>query len=177
MLLAIGWVFRGWLYRHAVTYTSVGLRTNYPATDHQLIGLIDENARQATDPDIRQIIQLALSITAGQLQYTAEKNDADPNLLIHSKKAHCVGYAAFFATTCNALIKKYHLNPAWTAQPRIGQLWFLGINVHPCFQDPFFKDHDFVTIENPETGAVIAVDPTIHDYLGINWVRYGKDSQ
>ena len=36
----------------------------------------------------------------------------------------------------------------------------------------FFKDHDFVTIENKVTGEVFAVDPTLYDYSGIKLVRY-----
>jgi hypothetical protein len=81
-----------------------------------------------------------------------------------------VGYAAFFATTCNYLLKKYHLDATWTAQPQAGKMYLLGENIHPYFHSPFFRDHDFVVIKNKVTGEILAVDPTIHDYLFINKV-------
>jgi len=157
-----------------VTYKSVGLRTNYSATDDKLVDFINASADEQTDPDIETIIKLGLSITSGQLNFTADKNDTDPNKLITSKTAHCVGYATFFATTCNHLLDKYNLADTWTAKPQVGQLYFLGTNVHQYFNTPFFKDHDFATIENKTTGQIFAVDPTVSDYLFIDFVTYTK---
>lgn len=174
IITAIGFLFRGWFYRHLVTYKSVGLRTNYPAKDSKLVNCINASADKQTGPGIEQIIQLGLSITSKQLNFTSDKNDIDPNKLITSRTAHCVGYASFFATTCNYLLNKYNLTDTWTARPQIGQLYFLGTNVHPYFHSSFFKDHDFAIIENKTTGQIYAVDPTINDYLGIDFVTYTK---
>ncbi|MFB9077963.1 hypothetical protein ACFFLS_04755 [Flavobacterium procerum] len=174
ILTAVGLVFRGWFYRHLVTYKSVGLRINYSATNDKLVDLINSSAGKQTDLDIEQIIELGLSITSKQLNFTVDKNNTDPNKLITSKTAHCVGYASFFATTCNELLKKYNLADTWTAKPQIGQLYFLGTNIHKYYNTPFFKDHDFVTIENKKTGQTFAVDPTVNDYLSINFVTYTK---
>lgn len=172
--MTVGLLFRGWFYRHLVTYKSVGLRTNYSATDEKLTEYIDANIDKQADPKIEQIIKLGLSITSRQLKFTANKNDIDPNKLINSKTAHCVGYASFFATTCNYLFKKYTLSDRWTAKPQIGQLYFLGTNIHTYFNSSFFKDHDFVTIENKTTGEIFAVDPTVNDYLYIDFITYAK---
>lgn len=172
ILTTVGLLFRGWFYRHLVTYKSVGLRTSYSAKDKNLTDYIDANTNEQTDPDIEQIVELGLSITSRQLNFTANKNDIDPNKLITSKAAHCVGYASFFATTCNYLFKKYNLDDRWTAKPQVGQLYFLGTNIHKYFNSSFFKDHDFVTIENKKTGEIFAVDPTVNDYLYIDFVTY-----
>lgn len=83
---------------------------------------------------------------------------------------HCVGYASFFATACNFNLKKHHLDGSWVGYPDIGNLYFLGANVHPYFKSPFFKDHDFAIVENKQTGEKIAVDPTVADYLWIDFV-------
>ena len=167
-------LFRGWVYRHLVTYKSVGLRTTFSATDEELTDYIDASIGNQTNPDIEQIVKLGLLITSKKLNFTTDKNDTDPNKLITSKTAHCVGYASFFATTFNYLFKKYNLDDRWSAKPQIGQLYFLGTNVHKYFNSSFFKDHDFVTIENKETGELFAVDPTVHDYLYINFITYVK---
>ena len=174
ILTTVGFLFRGWFYRHLVTYKSVGLRTNYSATDKILTNYIDANNDRLTDPDIKQIITLGLSITKSQLNFTADNNDIDPNKLITSKTAHCVGYATFFATTCNYLLDKNTLSDTWIARPQVGQLYFLGSNIHNYFNSTFSKDHDFVTIENKKTGEIFAVDPTVNDYLLIDFITYAK---
>lgn len=150
------------------------MRTTYPASAKNFTQYIDSCIDNQKEPDIKQIIKLALAITSEKLTYTPEKNDIDPNLLITSQKAHCVGYAAFFTTTCNYLLAKYNLSKQWTVKSRIGQLYFLGTNIHPYFHSSFFKDHDFVTIVNKETGEIFAVDPTFKDYLSIDYVSFGK---
>lgn len=174
LLTLVGLLFRGPVYRHLVTYRSIGPRTTYAATDKKLTAILDAGVDQKTNPDIAQIIKRGLSITASQLTFTAGKNDKDPNQLIHSRKAHCVGYAAFFAATCNYLLKKYNLEDTWTAKPQIGQLYFLGTNVHPYLNSAFFKDHDFVILENKISGETLAVDPTVNDYLYIDFVTYSN---
>jgi len=179
IISTVGLLFRGWFYRHLVTYKSDGIKTNYFATNIKLTDYIDANTDNQTDPDIKQIIKLGLSITSRKLNFTADKNDTDPNKLIISKTAHCVGYASFFATTCNYLLEKFNLSDTWTAKPQVGQLKFLGTNIHAYltkfFDDPdFIKDHDFVTIENKKTGEILAVDPTVNDYLRIDFITYNK---
>ena len=176
VLTVIGVLFRGWFYRHLVTYRSIGTRTNYSAKNKVLINYIDANSRQQNSQDVKPIIELALSLTARKLNFTAGKNNIDPNKLITSKAAHCVGYATFFAATCNYLLQKEGLANNWTAKPQIGQLYLLGENVHKYVNSPFFKDHDFVTIENQSTGEIFAVDPTVNDYLAIDFVTYRNDN-
>ena len=170
----VAFLFRGWFYRHLVVYTTAGQRTNYPATDKTLIDYIEHNTKNTKEVDARTITKMALSLTSQQLNFTDHKNDNDPNKLIHSKNAHCIGYASFFASACNYLFKKSDLSDTWIARPQIGQLYFLGVNVHQYFNTPFFKDHDFVSIENKVTGEVFAVDPTVNDYLLIDFVTYRK---
>ena len=172
IMTTVGILFRGWFYRHLVTYKSIGLRTNYLATDEKLIEYIDASIDKESDSDIEQIIKLSLLATSNKLNYTADKNENDPNKLISTKTAHCVGYASFFSTTCNYLLRKFSLDDRWLAKPRIGQLYFSGINIHKYFNSPFFKDHDFAIIENKKTGQILAVDPTINDYLYIDLVKY-----
>ena len=114
LLTSVGFLFRGWIYRHVVTYKSVGTRTTYPASDKNFTQYIDSYIDNQMQPDIKQIIKLALAITSEKLNYAAQKTDIDPNILFTSRKAHCVGYAAFCTTTCNYLLKKYDLAYQWT---------------------------------------------------------------
>ncbi len=174
ILTVVGTIFKGCIYRTLVNYQSVGIRSHYSATNKQLTELIENKSVEETKPEIKTIIQLALSITSEQLVFTSDHNDTDPNQLILSNKAHCVGYAAFFTTTMHYLLKKYGLENKWVIIPRVGQLHVMGINIHPYFHSSFFKDHDFVTIENKSTGEIFAVDPTLNDYFFIDFVTYSK---
>jgi len=172
ILTALGLLCRGWLYRHLVRYKSVGQRTCYLVTDKNLIDYIETSSCDLKKPFIKDIIELGLSITSQKINFSASKNDNDPNKLIKSETAHCVGYASFYATICNSLLKKYNLANKWTAKRQIGQLYFLGKNIHKYFNSSFFKDHDFVTIENNVTGEIFAVDPVVNDYLHIDFITY-----
>lgn len=174
ILIAVGILLRGPVYRSLVFYKSIGQRKSYSLTSNKLANYINTSTETLNALKIEQIIKISLSITSKQLNFTAEKNDIDPNKLIVSKKAHCVGYSAFFATTCNYLLKRHKLSSNWVAKPQVGQLYLWGINIHQFFNSPFFKDHDFVIIENKTTDRIIAVDPTVNDYLRIDGVSYIK---
>ena len=170
LLLICGILFRGWLYRNLVTYKSIGHRSVYIANNDSLIHDIEAFSNTGKETNVKLIISQSLFLTSEILNFTDEKNENDPNKLIYSKTAHCVGYASFFATSCNYLLKKYHLDKDWTATPQIGQLYFLGTNIHNYLNNSFLKDHDFVLIENKTTGEKFAVDPTINDYLSIDFI-------
>ncbi len=169
-----GFLLRGWMYRNLVTYKAIGPRQSYTVSDKKLIEYIEKRSIGEKDLDVKGIIKISLSITSDQLVFTADKNDSDPNQLIQSKKAHCVGYSSFFAATCNYLLTQQHLSDTWTATPYVGQLFLLGHNIHTYFSSSFFNNHDFVLIEDKTSGELYAVDPSVHDYLYIDFVSYAK---
>ena len=170
VLIVSTMIFQGVVYRNLVAYDSVGTRTNYEITNQKIIQLIEEKTTYLKEPTIEEIVQLSVSITCQQLYFTDGKSDTNPNLLFQSKAANCVGYATFCAAICNHLIHKYALDNEWTAKIQIGHLFLAGNNIHQFFESSFFKDHDFVTIENRISKEILAVDPTLDDYFYINSV-------
>lgn len=162
------------VFRRLINYKSIGKRNIHLATNKELVSFINNHSRKIIEPDIKQIIKLALEITSERLSFTKKKSNINPNKLFSSKNANCVGYASFFASTCNYLLKKYNFENLWQAKPQIGQLYLHRINIHTYFDSPFFKDHDFVIIENKETNELIGVDPTINDYLKIDYISIAK---
>lgn len=175
ILICFGLIFRGWIYRNLVTYKTIGVRAAFAAEEPKLLNYINSNG-EIQEPDVHDIIKLSLKLTSGNLTFTNGENEKDPNELITSKDANCIGYAAFFSAVCNELFEKYGLQD-WTAKPQIGQLYFLGVNMHPYIKSPFFRDHDFVIIENRVNGEVLAVDPSLNDYTRIDFVTFHKESQ
>ena len=168
-LLLSAYLFRGFLYRHTVDYKIVSRRTSYIISNDSLSSFISQSIEENQKTDVRSLTNLAIDITADKLNYCISNTRNDPNQLITHQRAHCVGYAAFTATVCNELFRKFNLKE-WKATPEVGHLYFLGMNVHNWFNSPFLADHDFVLIENKTTGERLLVDPTISDYLDINFV-------
>ncbi len=168
-------LFRGPLYRLAVTYRSIGERADYTATNNALIRYMDDSVARKDSPDVREIIKSSLATTSELLTFSSSDSYRDPNRLVETRRANCIGYAAMFSTICNGRLKQHGLDDRWVATHRIGHLYLFGlINVHRWFDSPFFKDHDFVLVENPATGEHYAVDPSVHDYLRIGFIKAQK---
>jgi len=162
--------FRGKLYRSLIRYELIGERAVYTLTDERLIALIAQHVPEEESQSIDEIIRTSLQITSGQLRFTFSDNEVDPNRLVRSRQAHCVGYANFFAATCNYLLQQNHLTD-WSARACFGYLFLFEQNLHQYFDASFFVDHDFVVIEHKSKKNTLAVDPSLHDYSGIEYVR------
>ncbi|NDV66699.1 hypothetical protein [Bacteroides sp. 224] len=168
-------IFRGALYRAAVTYQSVGQRLSYKITNENLIQYIEENTKEVTQ--IEDIIRESLSLTSKKLSFSFAKASNDPNQLIETGVANCIGYSTMFCSVCNYLIAQNDLLEHWEASAHIGQLNVFGVNIHSYLNSPFFKDHDYVVIENKQTKEKFAVDPSVNDYLRIGYIRLGGKSK
>jgi hypothetical protein len=175
VLLLFGLLFRGSLYRLFFNYQIIGHRTTYVATNKELTDYIDNKTVSFKPSNINDIIEISLRLTSNRLTFREAKNDSDPNQLIRTKYAHCVGYSAFFSATCNYLLNKFGFADNWISEPLIGQINFCGTNIHQFFKSSFFKDHDFNRIINKKTGEVYFVDPTINDYLFIDYVKVKQE--
>ncbi len=170
LIIIIVILFRRNIYRQIITYKSISERTIYEATNKEFLNYIDRETTLKQDVEIEKLIKNCLSITSDHLNFTSGQNDTDPNKLFNTKTAHCIGYASFLAAACNYLIQKNELKDIWIAKPQIGQVYLFKTNIHNYFSTPFFKDHDFVIIENLNTGEKYAVDPSMHDYLRIDFI-------
>ena len=170
ILIATLFFFRGCAYRTIVNYKEAGGRKNYKVKDKNLAAFIEDNIPNGYSGDIESIIDLSQTITSDALSFWGEAKESDPNKTVLLRKANCVGYAAFTATTGNYLIDKYKLSQVWEAKPIKGKLFIFGNDIHSKTKNSMFKDHDFVVFRNKATGREISVDPTVHDYLKIDRV-------
>jgi hypothetical protein len=174
ILISIIIAFRGRIFRNLIDYETSGFRKNHPISNVKLKNEIDNRLVGLTNPDIEEILKISQSLTSATLHFKFDKTEINPNRLIYSKNSHCVGYSSFLTTTCNYILNKYNLNHKWKAKHCFGYLKIGGMNIHKYFSLPFYKDHDFVVIENLETKEFIAVDPVINDYLRIDFITLSK---
>lgn len=121
--------------------------------------------------NVENIIQDAQEITTSRLGFTFEKCDRDVNSLAVSQKANCIGYAAFLAAVIRYELRQQGLSNEWEVHHQVGNVYFLGRNINRLMKSAFFRDHDFVTVENTQTGETVALDATVYDYLKINRIR------
>ena len=163
-------LFRGMIFRSLISYTSIDTRERIEITNSNFLDKIKSKSTKSTI-EIEDIIKIARSITNEELSFSKGQVSRDPNELIMTHRANCIGYSAMFNSIANYLIKKNGLKNKFEAKHRIGRLELLGLNLHQLFDSPFFKEHDFNEIINLQTSEVISIDPSVSDYMWIDFVH------
>lgn len=120
---------------------------------------------------IDDIIALSNKLVSSNLSFTFNKVSSNPNVIYEIKRANCIGYSSLFNAIGNHLLKKNNLDDKYEFNHLVGELEFLGINIHQFIDMPFFKDHDFNQIKNKKTKETKFVDPSLRDYFMIDEVR------
>lgn len=141
--------------------------------DSETIKWIDEATVERT-LDFYSIVDISNKLTMELLSFTFKKTTQNPNELIVTRKANCVGYSALFNTITNYLIQKNGLSETIISTHLVGKLKVGGIDLHQFVDSPFFANHDYSQIENRITGEIIWIDPSIGDYLKIERVQSEK---
>ncbi|NDV93772.1 hypothetical protein D0T84_02425 [Dysgonomonas sp. 521] len=179
VVLALLFLFRGNIYRMAVKYEDAGGRKSYDIKDDSLAMFINQNLPndESLDAniDIEQIVDLSQEITTRMLDFSIDAQYSDPQKLMITRDANCVGYAAFTASVGSYLLKRFEMDKEWEAKPKKGKLYLFGNNMHKGVKSGWFKDHDFVVFRNKNSKEEIYADPSIYEYFGIKRVdRYQK---
>lgn len=170
LLIFITILFRGWIFRFTINYSIVGNRNCIELKDKDLIRELSVFQKNT----IEEIIDIAKNQTNRRLKFSKKTSSNNPNNLIKNGKANCVGYASLFCSIGNHLIKTKNLDNKFRFNHLIGELDFLGINLHQFTTNSFFKDHDFNEIENLKTGEKTYIDLSISDYLKIDAVSVNQ---
>lgn len=160
-------LFRGFVFRLAINYTEIGSREEIEITNQKLIDTITSRAK-GKRISVESIAEIADQITNSELRFAASRTSNNPNELIDSKKAHCIGYSAMYNSIVNYLIVNNGLEKEIEAKHLVGEIDIFGINLHQFFTSSFFRDHDFNVVINKRTGEQIFIDPSVSDYLRIN---------
>lgn len=160
---SLGILLRGVIFRSVITYQAQAARNGSVINDQALVARLDRESIFT----VKDVIDRGQRITAEYLEFTTGTCMVDPNQLTRTRQAHCVGYAAFCSAVCNHLLEQSGLASEWTASAWAGKLYMGKKDIHQWFDSPFYKDHDFVVLQNPVTGQRLAIDPVLYDYLHI----------
>ncbi len=162
-------LFRGYLYRFFVTYSKVTIRNEIVLTDENLIKKIDHTIAHKK-LTIEDIVTLSHKITSETLNFTFHKVSNNPNQVSKLKIANCIGYASLFNSIGNYIIKQQELAHRYQCIHWVGKLHVFGYNIHKLCNSPFFIDHDFNEIRDKKTKKSTYVDPSLRDYVRIEYV-------
>jgi hypothetical protein len=152
-------------------YAVLSDRKNKPLQNDSLKTVIDRWIESNNAAGIDSLVNFLLEMTKDQLQFSFGKSDSDPEKLVHSKKANCVGYAAYFNSACNYALQKSRFNSEYECRHCVGKIYADTTEITALFNDPFFNDHDFNVIRPLKGGKDIVVDPSLYEYLGISRIR------
>lgn len=144
---------------------------SYKIIEERKIFKLEKSTSDEKSKNVEEIIHYQLNKTSTLLNFTFDKCDNEPSQLLVSKKANCIGYSAFLAASINNEFQSEGLSNEWIAKHKVGEIYFLGYNIHPFFESKFFKDHDFVVVENKKTNETIALDPALYDYFRIDNIK------
>lgn len=169
VLLIVTILFRSFLFRSSVNYSKISVRDNVILTDKNLINEIDKKTEKKM-LTIEEIIKLSSDITNEKLKFTFKKTSSNPNISSKLKKANCIGYSSLFNSIGNYIIRKQKMINKYEFIHLVGKLDVFGFNIHNLFNTPFFKDHDFNEIAFKKTGENKFIDPSLRDYLRIEYV-------
>ena len=156
-------IFRSFLFNVFFKYQIVGQR--------EISTMQNKNSTDIKENNVQEIIEYNLDKTSSILSFTFDKCENNPEKLIKTQKANCIGYSALLASSIINSIETNNFNTEWKVKHQVGEIYFLNININQYLKSDFFKDHDFVTIENIKTKEIIAVDPTLYDYFRINNIK------
>lgn len=172
--LATIFAIRGPIFRAAVCYRCFEppeRRGAFELTDGALTKQLKAWADRHQGGDMETTIRYALAVTAENLKFGRD-GVPDPSEFVKTKKAHCVGYAAFFKAVLDCLIQRQGNAKAYVVEHKVAKIHVLGFNIHAMLgTSAFLKDHDFNTVYCNEGNQFWCVDPVLFDYTGIDFIR------
>ena len=157
------------MYRTFISSSILKTRDDITLIDKYLRKKINERFN-GKNLNFKEIIALTNTITSNTINFTFSKTSNNPNTILTTKKANCIGYASLYNSIGNYILVQQQLKHHYKFTHLVGKLSFLGFDIHQFIDTPFFKDHDFNLIKNLKTGQQIYVDPSLSDYFYIDEV-------
>jgi hypothetical protein len=121
-----------------------------------------------------QLVRFSLQLTGSSLSFVFERAPHDPNAAARRGQANCIGYAALFAAVFNRAAAQANLGSRYRSEHWVGKVSVAGQSLHDLSDSPFFRDHDYNRVVDLQTGAELAVDPSLYDYSDIVYVRMAR---
>lgn len=166
-------LFKGALFREAINYREIHDRSYHNEELAALgSGLANSNSLLISkDDNMKEIALKVQKMIAKKLTFNIAGFDEDSLLSMTEKiEGNCKDYAALFCYTFNELSRITDLSDISCSQKQ-GKLTLFGCDVHRCFEDRRWKNHDYNELYDNRTGETLKIDCSLYDYLGIEYVN------
>jgi hypothetical protein len=164
-------LFRGQLFRLCVHYEAAGERTILAVNNQDLQREIEDWAAENPAASVKKRIAYSRKLTAKSTAFVMRSASGHPDDVYVSGQANCVGYARLFAGVLEEVNKAIGDDRVISQAVLVGELSLFGQSLHQLSDDPFWRDHDYNSVTDLESGEVYLLDVTLYDYLGIRWVE------
>jgi len=174
--LFLVFLFKNKIYYHLFQYKKITERPVLASKDTSFTNYIHKQCPPKNPNEIKhikEIIELALTITSTQLSFASTPGSVTSNQLIHSRQGNCILYASYFNIVCTKILQYYGYDKYYQCTHAVGKIYCGPFSMHAFTSDSFWKDHDYNIIKG-NRNEIYAVDPSLYDYTGIRWVSCGN---
>lgn len=132
---------------------------------------VDQIILSNTFVGIPELNDRIIELLTSKLQFGKKQTNTAPTKLRDKSVAHCVGYSALHASLLTYACKKLNFEKYKVSHIR-GKVKFVGIELTNNKYGNFYKDHDFVKIENLIKDQYYFSDATIYELLKISRIKF-----
>jgi len=172
-IVVILFLSRNWLFNVSTQYQSIGQRDLIVLSDQNLIREIELWKSSKESIRIDEAVGFALKLTARKLKFSTRSGlNSNPNKIPDSGESNCVGYSKLFNSVATYIFVNTTNLKNCKSTHLVGKISFMGIDLHGLTDKPFWSDHDYNRVINTETREEYFVDPSVFDYLRINYIQW-----
>lgn len=136
-------------------------------TDEYWKAEVDKISNSSSYQGVEEYNDLIVRLISSKLNFGSEQQEINPNDFREST-AHCVGYSSLHASLLNYSFKE----SGYIATHVRGDIYLFGFQITDKLQSSFFKDHDFVRIENPSSGRFFYTDASLYEFTLISRIAF-----
>ena len=162
-------IYRQEIFNLLVKYREIKIVPEQQLTNSITKNEIDSFIKSYDWLGVEELNNLLLKYTKKTLKFGAKPSTNDINKFTKGTKTHCVGYAAFHNSILNYVFRSLNMEDYKATHER-GIIRFLEINLNKLSNSAFYKNHDYIKIENTKTGKYFYCDPSLYEFTRIRYI-------
>ena len=164
------YIYRTQLFNILIKYEPEQIIELNELNDPFWMGKVDNIIFSNSYVGIVELNDMILKVIAQNLEFGKMQKTDNPNNFRESSVAHCIGYSALNASMLNYACKKMN-SKIYQIEHVRGNIKLFGFKITSKKNSGFYKDHDFVRIENKQIDKYYFSDATIYEFFKINRIN------
>lgn len=163
-------IFRGAILNKIFTYKAEAVIPVQDLSSKYWKSLLNKAILDNDVHDINQANKVILALLSKHLQFGKISSALKPNDFVSGSITHCVGYSSLHATLLNYTIDKLKLSDCRVSHIR-GQIFLLDFALTRPSNASFFRDHDFILIENTKRDQSYYSDASLYEFVKVDQIK------